>query len=251
VTETVLSFEHVSAWYGSAQALFNIDLEVRKGEVVGLLGRNGAGKSTTFKSIINTEVRHDGQIVVLGRPTGRAPTDVIVRRGVGWVPEDRRIFQSLSVSENLRLAQAASRDRSPVSIPELIEAFPLLEKLLGRRGGHLSGGEQQVVSIARALAFRPRLLLLDEPTEGLAPVVVHALEGSIAEIPERFGVTVLIAEQALDFALRLSSRVYVLESGRVVYSGTSEEFGQERTLQRRFLSVAAAQDDTNVAARDD
>lgn len=240
MSESALQLGGVSAWYGAARALFDVSLEVGKGEMVGLLGRNGAGKSTTFKATMGIEVRRTGTVTAFGDDVGRRATDAIARAGVGWVPEDRRLFPGLTVAENIGIAAAAAPSEGPVPIDELVDAFPLLGKLLSRRGDQLSGGEQQVVSVARALAARPRLLLLDEPTEGLAPVVVQQLEGSIARLPEDFGVSVLLAEQNLDFVLRLTTRVYVLETGRIVHAGDTSEFAADASLQERYLSVASS-----------
>lgn len=235
-----LRIEDVSAWYGSAQALFSAALHVRPGETVGLLGRNGAGKSTTFNAVLGIQVRRTGRVEAFGKDISRTSPDSIARLGVGWVPEDRRVFPGLTVTENLRLAAAAAPSEGPISIDELVDTFPLLQPLLGRRGNQLSGGEQQVVSVARALAGRPKILLLDEPTEGLAPVVVQQLEESIARLPGDFGVAILLAEQNLDFVLRLTSRVYVLETGNVVHSGETAAFATDQALQQRFLSVASS-----------
>jgi ABC-type branched-subunit amino acid transport system ATPase component len=240
MAEEMLSLAGVSSWYGAAQALFDVTLQVEPGEVVGLLGRNGAGKSSTFNSIMNVQVRRTGDIRAAGRNLRRLKTDAIARLGVGWVPEDRRIFPNLTVAENLELARFALDDRAPVGVEELVEAFPLLGSLLKRKGGQLSGGEQQVVAVARALSARPRILLLDEPTEGLAPLVVEQLAQSIAALPREFGVSVLLAEQNLEFVLGLSTRVYVLEMGRVVHHGPTAEVASDRQLQERFLSVSAA-----------
>jgi branched-chain amino acid transport system ATP-binding protein len=235
-----LRLDGVSAWYGSAQALFDVSLHVEAGETVGLLGRNGAGKSTTFKATMGIEVRRTGTVELFDDDMGRRSTDQIARAGVGWVPEDRRLFPGLTVAENIGIATAAAPPEGPVPVDELVDAFPLLGKLLGRRGDQLSGGEQQVVSVARALAARPRLLLLDEPTEGLAPVVVAQLEESIARLPADFGVSILLAEQNLAFVLRLTSRVYVLETGRIAHAGDTATFAADSSLQERYLSVSSS-----------
>lgn len=233
----LLELSGVDAWYDSAQALFDVSMSLHDGEMVGLLGRNGAGKSTTFKAIMGIEARRRGRITVAGEDiTRRAPED-IAQVGVAWVPPDRRIFQGLSVAENLRLA-AASRGRK-VDIDEIIDVLPIMERLIDRQGHQLSGGEQQAVAIARALAARPKILLLDEPAEGLAPLVVKELEQGIAALPERFGVSVIIAEQNLRFVLRLTSRVYVVETGKVVHEGDSVAFGNSPDLQHRYLSVSS------------
>lgn len=238
MSETALELRHVSGSYGPAQALFDISLKVGNAEMVGLLGRNGAGKSSTFNAVMNLELRRTGSISALGARLDGMSTDAIARHGVAWVPENRRIFPTLTVQENIDLARGRSKRREGLAVEELVQAFPLLEKLLSRRGNQLSGGEQQVVAVARALAGRPKVLLLDEPTEGLAPVVVEQLTESIRKLPTTLGVAVLLAEQNLDFVLELTSRVYVLETGRVVHGGSTADFARDDALQRRYLSVA-------------
>ena len=235
----MLQLSGVNAWYRSAQALFDVSIEVGHAEVVGLLGRNGAGKSSTFNAIMNLEVRRKGFISAAGRDLKSMATDAIARHGVSWVPEDRRIFPNLTVTENLELARFAAGDRGTVSVDELVDALPLLAPLLGRQGNQLSGGEQQLVSVARALVPRPRVLLLDEPTEGLAPLVVERLAESIADLPRSFGVSILLAEQNLDFIVELTDRVYVLETGRIVHTSLTADLAQDAEIQHRLLSVAA------------
>lgn len=234
-----LRLEGVDAWYKSAQALFDVSLHADRGEVVGLLGRNGAGKSSTFHAIMNLEVRKRGRVAVDGQDISRDATDVIARRGVSWVPEDRRVFPNLTVRENIELARFAAGDRGTVPVKELVDAMPLLEPLLQRQGNQLSGGEQQLVSVARALVARPSLLLLDEPTEGLAPLVVDQLEVAIGALPGRFDVTIVLAEQNLAFIKALTDRVYVLETGRVVHHGPTSELAENADAQQQFLSVTA------------
>ncbi|WP_159083498.1 ABC transporter ATP-binding protein [Nocardioides terrigena] len=236
----MLSVRGLDGWYGSAQALFGVDLEVGVGEVVGLLGRNGAGKSSTFNAIMNLELRSSGEIFVAGRSVAKRTADQIARAGVAWVPEDRRIFSNLTVRENLDLARFACGDREPVGVDELLDSLPLLDKLINRKGNQLSGGEQQLVAIARALVPRPALLLLDEPTEGLAPLIVEGIADAIARLPELFDVTIVLAEQNLPFVTSLTSRVYVLETGRVVHAGPTADFAADAELQDRYLSVSVA-----------
>lgn len=241
MNESVLTLRGVEASYGTARALFGIDLELAHGETIALLGRNGAGKTTTLRAVMNLMVRRTGQIDILGSPA-RGSADAIARRGVGWVPDDRRIFPTLTVRENLRLAQRAgrSKDREPVSFDEVLEILPIMKRLIDRRGSALSGGEQQAVAIARAIVARPRLLLLDEPTEGLAPVIVDELEQAVAELPKRFGMSLLLAEQNLRFVQRTAQRVLVLETGRLVYSGTVEEFTANEDVRERYLAIGTS-----------
>jgi len=233
----LLSMSGVNAFYGTAQALFDVGLELDEAEMVGLVGRNGAGKTTTFKSIMGVEVARRGRIDFEGQEISRRLPESIARAGIAWVPAERRIFAQLSVLDNLKLAARARK--VPLDVDEIIDVMPLMARLIDREGYQLSGGEQQAVAIARALAARPRVLLLDEPTEGLAPLVVQQLEESIATLPARLGVSVLLAEQNLQFILRLTKRVYVLETGRVVHTSTSSEFAEAHDLQHKYLSVSA------------
>jgi ABC-type branched-subunit amino acid transport system ATPase component len=236
VSGAVLDVRGLRGWYGPALALDGIDLELREREIVGLLGRNGAGKTTTFRAIMGIDVRLAGAVEVCGAPVEGRGTDAIARRGVGWVPDDRRVFADLTVEENLLLA---SRRRRRPDIASVLEVFPALEPLMQRIGSQLSGGQQQMVAIARALVARPRVLLLDEPAEGLAPLVVSSLEEAIRRLPEEFGIAVLLAEQNLRFVLGLASRVYVLETGQTVYEGPSSEFAAHAELQQDYLSVSS------------
>ncbi|HEU5035579.1 MAG TPA: ABC transporter ATP-binding protein [Nocardioides sp.] len=233
----LLQMSGVDAWYGPAQALFGLELDINEGEMVGILGRNGAGKTSTFKSIMGLEARRRGTLAFDGVDISRRLPEDNARGGIAWVPAERRIFAGLSVLDNLRLA-AASRGHQ-VDVDEIVDLMPIMGRLLDRQGFQLSGGEQQAVAIARALAAKPRLLLLDEPTEGLAPVVVQQLQESIAALPERSGIAVLLAEQNLQFVLDLASRVYVLETGRVVHESRAKAFAAAPDLQHRYLSVAA------------
>jgi branched-chain amino acid transport system ATP-binding protein len=212
----VLEVRDLSAAYGRARVLFGIDLAAAKGEVVALLGRNGAGKSTTLKAIMGLlpalagEVRFEG-----ARIDGREPYE-IARLGLGYVPEDRRIFSDLTVAENLEVGRQPQRADAPTWHTEkLLALFPPLGPLLERRGGSLSGGEQQMLCIARTLAGNPKAVLLDEPFEGLAPLIVDQVARSILEM-KRAGVTVLLAEQSLRLTQRVADRGYTLEKGQIV-----------------------------------
>jgi branched-chain amino acid transport system ATP-binding protein len=241
MSDAALALTGVSAWYGHARALFDISLDVRPGEIVALLGRNGAGKTTTLRAVMGVETRRTGDVTLHGRSINGMKTDRIARLGVGWVPEDRRIFPNLTVRENLRLAQNAvtKRDRGALPLEEIFTALPIIEKLIDRRGSALSGGEQQAVAIARALAARPRVLLLDEPTEGLAPVIVRSLRDAVADLPTKLGVSIVIAEQNLAFVKALAQRVFVLDTGRLVYQDSTAAFGASEDLQRRYLSASS------------
>jgi branched-chain amino acid transport system ATP-binding protein len=214
----MLEVRGLSAGYGRAQVLFDLELAAARGEVVALLGRNGAGKSTTLKAIMGLlparsgEIRFDGQ-----RIDGRAPHE-IARLGLGYVPEDRRIFTDLTVAENLEVGRQPPRASTPTwSSDKLFALFPALGAMLDRLGGRMSGGEQQMLCIARTLAGNPKAILLDEPSEGLAPVITAQVAKSILEL-KRAGVTVLLAEQSRRFTERVADRSYTLEKGRIVPS---------------------------------
>ncbi|MDR1077627.1 MAG: ABC transporter ATP-binding protein [Propionibacteriaceae bacterium] len=240
MSDHVLALTGVNAWYGHAQALFGLDLTVDAGQIVALMGRNGAGKTTTLRSVMGIEVRRSGSVRLAGQPIEGLGVEAIARRGVGWVPDDRRIFPTLTVRENLQLVRgiAKRQGRQPMSVAELVEVLPIMERLIERKGHALSGGEQQAVTIARALVGRPQVLLLDEPTEGLAPVIVQGLAQSIAALPKRHGVSILLAEQNLGFVRDVAERVYVLDIGRLVFAGDTAEFMTSPELQERYLAVA-------------
>jgi len=208
-----LEVRRLSAGYGRARVLFDIDLEVRGGEVVALLGRNGAGKSTTLKAIMGLVPPSSGEVIFDGRDLRHLQPYEVARLGVGYVPEDRRIFTDLTVAENLEVGRQAPRPATPAWTEErLFALFPALGALRERRGSRMSGGEQQMLCIARTLAGNPAAILLDEPSEGLAPVVVEQVGRAIVEL-KRAGVAVLLAEQNRPFTGRVADRTYVLETG--------------------------------------
>jgi branched-chain amino acid transport system ATP-binding protein len=203
----------LNAGYGRAQVLFNVDLDVRKGEVVALLGRNGAGKSTTLKVIMGLVPPRSGAVTLNGESISHLEPHEIARLGLGYVPEDRRIFTDLTVTENLEVGRQPPRGDAPSwTIEKLFALFPALAALRERRGARMSGGEQQMLCIARTLAGNPAAILMDEPSEGLAPVVVEQVAQAIFEL-KRAGVTVLLAEQSRHFAGRVADRAYLLEKG--------------------------------------
>jgi branched-chain amino acid transport system ATP-binding protein len=209
----MLEVKRLSAGYRRARVLFDIDLEVRGGEVVALLGRNGAGKSTTLKAIMGLVPPSSGEVIFDGRDLRHLQPYEVARLGLGYVPEDRRIFTDLTVAENLEVGRQAPRDGVPVwSEERLFALFPALAALRERRGSRMSGGEQQMLCIARTLAGNPAAILLDEPSEGLAPVVVEQVARAIIEL-KRAGVAVLLAEQSQQFTARVADRTYVLETG--------------------------------------
>ncbi len=208
-----LDVRRLSAGYGRARVLFDIDLEVRGGEVVALLGRNGAGKSTTLKAIMGLVPPSSGEVIFDGRNLRHLEPYEVARLGLGYVPEDRRIFTDLTVAENLEVGRQAPRAAAPAWTEErLFALFPALAALRERRGSRMSGGEQQMLCIARTLAGNPAAILLDEPSEGLAPVVVEQVARAIIEL-KRAGVAVLLAEQSQQFTGRVADRTYVLETG--------------------------------------
>jgi branched-chain amino acid transport system ATP-binding protein len=209
----MLEVRRLSAGYGRARVLFEIDLEVRGGEVVALLGRNGAGKSTTLRAIMRLVTPSSGQVLLDGRDLGDLQPYQVARLGLGYVPEDRRIFTDLTVAENLEVGRQPPRAAAPTWCDEkLFELFPALAALRDRRGARMSGGEQQMLCIARTLAGNPTAILLDEPSEGLAPVVVEQVGRAIGEL-KRAGVAVLLAEQNRHFTGRVADRTYRLETG--------------------------------------
>lgn len=231
----ILQLEALEVKYGKSQAVYDVDLNVDEGEVVALLGRNGAGKSTTLKSIIGLLKPSGGTVTFAGhRINGRAPYQ-IARLGVGYVPEDRRVFTNLTVDENLRLAAMRSGD-GRWNRQTIYQLFPRLGERAAQRSGTLSGGEQQMLAIGRALAVNPRIILLDEPLEGLAPVLAEVVEESIHDL-KRLGMTILLVEQDSEMALRVADRGYVLELGRVAMSGSVDHFVAERDELYRYLSV--------------
>ena len=227
----------VDAVYGKSRVLHRVSLTARAGEVVSLLGRNGAGKSTTLKMIVGLVELTRGAILLEGRPLHGLPTHAISRAGIGWVPEDRRIFSDLTVRENLIVGEAGAADptrRWPVE--RVFALFPRLMTLARQRGGSLSGGEQQMLTIARTLMTGPRVLLLDEPSEGLAPVVVKSLADNIAAL-KREGLTILLSEQNLAFARRLADRAYIIEKGEIKFEGSFAALDADAALRRTYLSV--------------
>jgi branched-chain amino acid transport system ATP-binding protein len=230
----------VNAYYGNSHVLFDLAMELRENEVVTLLGRNGAGKTTTLRTITGTIPRREGRIEYEGEDSSEMSVDEISNRGLKMVPEDRRIFPTLTVMENLQVARDLAETARDVE--EMFDIFPVLDDLRENRGRNLSGGEQQMLSVARALVQDPDLLLLDEPTEGLAPVIVEDLREVLGDIVER-DVTVLMTEQNVDFALDLGERSYIIDRGANVWEGTTEELHQRADLLDEYLSVGAQEAD--------
>ncbi|MBV9859846.1 MAG: ABC transporter ATP-binding protein [Alphaproteobacteria bacterium] len=230
-----LSVEGLNTHYGRAHVLFDVTFEAAPGEVVVLLGRNGAGKSTTLKSIIGFVPASAGTIRYGGRPIQGLQPHAISRLGIGYVPEERRIFSSLTVMENLEVGRRVPREGAPAwTVERLFEIFPNLASMRHRRGAMMSGGEQQMLTIARTLMGNPSLLLLDEPSEGLAPVIVDGIARTILAL-KREGLTVLLCEQNLRFATAVSDRAYILEKGRVRYHGTIADLKQDEGVRNAYL----------------
>ncbi len=232
---TLLQLEEVHTYYGEAHILQGVSFTVGEGEVVTLIGRNGAGKTTTLLSIMGIARVRRGVVRLDGEDITRLGTHEIVRRGIGWVPEERRVLPNLTVLENLRLGTLAGNGE-PRRLEEALEFFPRLRERIGQKGRFLSGGEQQMLAIARGLVARPRIMLVDEPTEGLAPLLVQSLTEVLQEINRR-GTTVLLVEQTLEVALTLSHRLYAMDQGRIQFGGTPDQLRKDPTIQQRFLSV--------------
>jgi branched-chain amino acid transport system ATP-binding protein len=230
----LLDLRDVEARYGPVQALHGISLEVEEGSVVAVLGANGAGKTTTLRAISNT-VRRSGELRFDGKPLGRRGPEEVARLGIAHVPEGRGTFSELTVWENLRLGAYTQRGSIKSDTERVFSYFPWLEDRRGQAAGTLSGGEQQMLALARAFVQRPRLLLLDEPSLGLAPVLVTEIFRIIRELNEREGLTVLVVEQNAHIALQLAKTAYVLEVGRVALSGPSEELRAHESVRRSYL----------------
>jgi len=233
----ILEVQVIDTFYGVFQALFGVSLSLDAGEVVCLLGRNGAGKTTTILSLIGLTPPRRGKVIFAGEDLTGQPAHVIARKGIGFVPEDRRIFPDLSVVENLELAAKLGRNgRHEWTVDKVLRVFPALEPLRHRKGGLLSGGEQQMLTIGRALMGNPDLLLLDEPSAGLSPLVVKMLGAQIRNLQAE-GETILLAEQNADFALKLADRAYVIDKGAICYAGTAREILADERIRREYLAV--------------
>lgn len=231
----LLEVEDVDAFYGNSHVLFDLSLEVEENEIVTLLGRNGAGKTSTLRTITGTIPRREGHISYGGTDISKRSVDSISNMGLKLVPEDRRVFPTLTVQENLLIARDSCDD--PRDIEEMYEIFPELDDHRESKGRNLSGGEQQMLSVARALIQDPELLLLDEPTEGLAPVIVENLRDVFEDLLEQ-DVTVLLTEQNVSFALDLAERAYIIEKGSNVWEGEIDELRQRDDLLEEYLSVS-------------
>ena len=233
----MLEVSALDAWYGKAQILYGVGLVVAAGECVALVGRNGAGKSTTMKAIMGLLARRRGRVVFRGRDISALPPFRIGRLGLGWVPEDRRVFTDLTVRENLAVARQPPREGAPTWTPEQLYAlFPNLGAMPDRPGGRMSGGEQQMLTVARTLMGNPYLVLLDEPSEGVAPLIVEEMARMIVALKQA-GVAVLLSEQNLHFARLVSDRAVLLEKGEVKFAGSMSALMADEDLLQAHLGV--------------
>jgi branched-chain amino acid transport system ATP-binding protein len=240
MSEPALAVDNLNAWYGTAHILFDMSFTVGRGEVVALMGRNGAGKSTTMKAVMGLLPRRNGSVRLNGRDVSALKPFEIARLGMGFTPEDRRIFADLTVLENLDVGARSPRetaDGAPAqawTVEAVFELFPNLAELRHRRGGHMSGGEQQMLTIARTLMGNPLVVLLDEPSEGIAPVIVERIADTIVQL-KRSGLSILLSEQNVGFADAVSDRAYMLEKGQIRWAGTMAELAANSEVQRNYL----------------
>lgn len=233
----ILEVEKINTYYSASHILFDVSLGIDQGKVVVVLGRNGAGKTTTLKSIMGLVPPRTGTITFKGQRVEELPAYRIARMGMGFVPEDRIIFPDLTVRENLEIAQKPTQEgKIEWTVEKIFGFFPVLEKFQKRSGGTLSGGEQQMLTIARTLMGNPELLLLDEPVEGLAPLVVRMLGEIIHQIKDR-GVTLLVSEQNVKFSLKIANQVYIIDKGMICYQGSVEELRENAEVKKKYLAV--------------
>lgn len=235
MSEPTLQAEGLHTYYGKSHILYGVGLEVREGEIVTLLGRNGAGKSTTLRSLVGLTPAREGAVRILGHATTYWPSYRIAALGVGFVPEGRRIFPNLTVEENLKVPRESA---GPWSIARIYELFPRLAERKGNKGRQLSGGEQEMLAIARALLLNPKLLLLDEPSQGLAPLIVQEVFKVVVSA-RREGISVLLVEQNVRAAVAIADRAYVLDDGRIVFSGDAAEFAKDEERVRALAGASA------------
>lgn len=242
MSEAMLVAENLSAWYGAARILYDLSFQVNRGEVVAMMGRNGAGKSTTMKTIMGLMARRQGTVRFNNEDISNRKPFEIARRGLGFTPEDRRIFVDLTVMENLDVGRQSARHfangrPAPSWTPEqLFRLFPNLAEMPDRLGGRMSGGEQQMLTVARTLMGNPLLVLLDEPSEGVAPLIVEQMANTILELKKQ-GLSILLSEQNIHFARLVSDRVYVLEKGQIHWQGSAAELDANAEVQRTYLTV--------------
>jgi branched-chain amino acid transport system ATP-binding protein len=234
----ILELKDLNTYYEQSHILQGVSLNVDSGEIVCLLGRNGVGKSTTLKSIIGLVTPRSGEVLFRGQNVAGMPPHVIAKLGVGYVPEDRRIFSALTLRENLLMGIKPGQkgNGDGWTIEKIYKYFPALQARDKQKGGHLSGGEQQMLTIARTLMGNPEVILIDEPTEGLAPKIVETVEQVIQDI-HRHGTPILLVEQNMRVALRLAGRIYVISKGKIVFQGTSQELKEAHEIREKYLEV--------------
>jgi len=235
MSEMMLRVRDMHAYYGKSHVLQGVDLEIRSGEIVSLLGRNGVGRSTTVKAIMG-QVQHTGELVFQGASLDGLPTHQIARLGLGYVPENRDIFPTLTVRQNLLLGLKSGEKESRWSEEDMYELFPRLKERLRAPAGVLSGGEQQMLTLCRTLMGNPSLIMIDEPTEGLAPKIIEQMAVLFDEIAKR-GVAILLVEQKLTIALKISHRVYVMGHGQIVFEGTPKDLELNDSVRKEWLEV--------------
>lgn len=233
----LLRIEGADVFYGASQILFGVDLDVEKGQTMALLGRNGAGKSTTFKMIAGIAPPRRGSVTLDGQTVSGRPPYRIARAGIGYVPEDRQVFPEHTVDDNLVVGQKKGpRGEDHWTRERIYEVFPILASMKTRMAGRLSGGEQQMLTIARTLMGNPEVILLDEPSEGLAPIIVQAI-GDLIKTLRGMGVTILLAEQNMHFCLGIATHATVIDKGQIVYRATIEELRHNEEIKTRYLAV--------------
>jgi branched-chain amino acid transport system ATP-binding protein len=230
----MLEVNDIHTYYGRSHILQGVSMNLQKGEVICLLGRNGAGKTTTLRSIMGFTPPRKGSIKFEGADLAKMPPYEICRLGIGYVPQDRRIFPTLSVEDNLEVVER--KVEGGWTVEKIFCAFPILEPLKSRKGRHLSGGEQQILAVARPLMTNPKLLLLDEPSEGLAPLIVRAIEELVKSIITT-GISVILAEQNMRFAMNIAQRGYIIDKGRIHHQGTIEELNEDKEIIGKYLAV--------------
>lgn len=232
----ILEVKDIHIYYGSSHVIFGLSLHVAERELVGLLGRNGAGKTTTLLSIMGVNPPKSGSIKFLGEETRGKATYNIARLGIGYVPDNRRIFPDLTVLDNLKIAERKQSGSNPWTEERVFDLFPQLRELVKRRGENLSGGEQQMLAIGRALMGNPQLLLMDEPTSGLSPLLVDALEEQVRRLKDE-GMTVLLSEQNEAFTTNLTNRTYIIDMGMIRYEGDTKELIENEEIRKKYLLI--------------
>lgn len=232
----MLEVTEIHTFYGMSHILFGVSINIGANEVVCLLGRNGAGKTTTLRSIMSFNPPSQGSIKFKGREITGTPPYIVARQGMGYVPQGRRIFADLTVSENLEIVERRAKRDRVWNRNKVYELFPALKSIEGRKGGYLSGGEQQMLTFARALMTNPELLLLDEPTEGLAPSIVKVLEEQIMKL-KQLGVSILLVEHNMKSSLKISDRGYVIDNGRICYQGSVKELRENEEIVKKYLLI--------------